>query len=240
MLDALVSGLFGVANTAVETATDRDIANANLDYQRETNVKNEALMRESWMRDDNAVQRRAEDMRAAGMSPLLAAGDAASNSGPTNMQAPHDQRHAIDFSGALNSLMQGMAIQKTVADMDAQKQQIELSRGELGIRQLEAANRMSLGTESNRIAAVNAGTGISRDKREGERFKLDKERHTSDMLGRSLDRDYTNILKASAEHNLAISRDKGIRTGDDSFGIQKLLLEGFKSIGNMIGNAVKK
>ena len=45
----------------------------NIAFQRETNAKNEALMRESWLRDDNAVQRRTKDLEAAGMSPLLAA-----------------------------------------------------------------------------------------------------------------------------------------------------------------------
>lgn len=55
---------------------------------KKANEKNESLMRESWQREDEAVQRRVADLKAAGMSPLLAAGSAASTSGPISVNAP--------------------------------------------------------------------------------------------------------------------------------------------------------
>lgn len=51
------------------------------------NAQNAALTRESWARDDTAVQRRANDMIAAGINPVMAAGSAATTSSPIPMQS---------------------------------------------------------------------------------------------------------------------------------------------------------
>jgi hypothetical protein len=61
-----------------------------------TNRQNERLTRESWLREDNAVQRRTKDLEDAGINPLLAAGQAASSSAAIPMKAPQ----LSDFGGA--------------------------------------------------------------------------------------------------------------------------------------------
>ena len=78
----------------------------NIAFQRETNAKNEALMRESWLRDDNAVQRRTKDLEAAGMSPLLAAGSAAGNSGTVSMQSPEAKHRSEYRSPQVGAMLQ--------------------------------------------------------------------------------------------------------------------------------------
>lgn len=76
----------GISSGASSANNERNIA-----MQRETNAQNERLMRESWGREDNAIQRRVTDLNQAGLSPVLAAGAAASSSSPIKMDAPSSQ-----------------------------------------------------------------------------------------------------------------------------------------------------
>lgn len=83
-----LGGALGLVSAGIDAGTDIYVNNKNLDYQRETNLKNEALMRESWAREDNAVQRRVADLKKAGLSPTLAAGSSAASGSPVSMVAP--------------------------------------------------------------------------------------------------------------------------------------------------------
>ena len=113
IIEGLVSGatggLLGLAGTASTNAANERIAEKNIAFQRETNAQNEMLMRESWGRDDTAVQRRTKDLVAAGMSPLLAAGAAAGNSGVVSMKAPesHQVVQQSGLAGAVSGIYQG-------------------------------------------------------------------------------------------------------------------------------------
>lgn len=96
----------GLLSGIVTNITNRQIAQENIDYQRWANQRNEELTRESWAREDNAVQRRVADLKAAGLNPLLAAGSAAASSGATAMQAPQNKFEYQSMADkALNSLL---------------------------------------------------------------------------------------------------------------------------------------
>lgn len=108
--------LFGnLIDAGVSYVTNKE----NLAFQKTALDKNEELTRESWMRDDNAVQRRVADLKAAGLSPVLAAGSAAGNSAPIKA-TPQESRFQTNF--ASSSLAQDIsAVQQIKANKETNK-----------------------------------------------------------------------------------------------------------------------
>lgn len=97
----------------------------------ETNKQNENLMRESWSREDNAVLRRVLDLKAAGLSPTLAAGSAAASSGPITLKHPKS-----GLSAAVNNALTVASAVKTLKTQDLQNENLK-KQGE----NLDLANR---------------------------------------------------------------------------------------------------
>lgn len=79
-----------------------------------TNKRNERLMREAWDREDTAVQRRKADLLAAGMNPVLAAGQAATSSAPIRLEAPEIN---ADLTAGLRAKTEAVQYAKTQAEL---------------------------------------------------------------------------------------------------------------------------
>nr|WAE43821.1 MAG: DNA pilot protein [Microviridae sp.] len=89
----------------------------NYESQRLNREQQLSLQQQSWAREDNAVQRRASDMKSAGINPLLAAGSSASASAPISVQGPQMAAPRLSFA---DKAVSGMSSQANIAQTKAQ------------------------------------------------------------------------------------------------------------------------
>lgn len=161
----IAGAALGAIGAGLGFATDQQ----NYKAQKEQLKWQKYAQRTTWEREDNAVQRRVDDLRAAGLSPVLAAGSAAQTSGPIQVTAPQRNLSAFDKAqGAMALMLQQRNITRTVAEeerikadaslakskevterhqrdlMDTQRYLAENQQAEVQAKTIEAASRTAL------------------------------------------------------------------------------------------------
>ena len=117
----ILGGVAGVAGAGLNFASQQE----NLAYQKWAQTQ-------SWAREDNAVQRRAADLQAAGLSKTLAAGSAAQTMAPIRTDAP--QVNSESLQRGFGSMAEAA---QTYMNLTAQKAQIDKTTEENKLLRLQ-------------------------------------------------------------------------------------------------------
>lgn len=100
--------------------------NKNLNYQK-------SMQQQAWAREDNATQRRVADLKAAGLSPTLAAGSAAQASAPIQTHAPQYGGPSFQEKAA-----NYLAMTKMKSDVGITKAQERIAKAQAAVAEHDA------------------------------------------------------------------------------------------------------
>ena len=146
-VSSMIDTLGNMRNTDKTNQTNKDIANQNLQFQNENLQYQKDLQKQIFAREDNAVQRRVDDLVAAGLSPTLAAGSAANAGQAIETQALHNDYspQTMPTYGLSSMIGAGLDALKAVGELNRQKAEIDYLQNQSKNVQADTANKLIFG-----------------------------------------------------------------------------------------------
>lgn len=150
-VSSMIDTLGNMRNTDKTNQTNKDIANQNLQFQNENLQYQKDLQKQIFAREDNAVQRRVDDLVAAGLSPTLAAGSAANAGQAIETQALHNDYSpkTMPTYGLSSMIGAGLDALKAVGELNRQKSEIEYLQNQSANVKADTANKLIFGENAD-------------------------------------------------------------------------------------------
>lgn len=150
-VSSLLDTLGDMRNTDKTNQTNKDIANQNLQFQNENLQYQKDLQKQIFAREDNAVQRRVDDLVSAGLSPTLAAGSAANAGQAIETQALHNDYSpkTMPTYGLSSMIGAGLDALKAVGELNRQRSEIEYLQNQSKNVQADTANKLIFGENAD-------------------------------------------------------------------------------------------
>ena len=150
-VSSLIDTLGNMRNTDKTNQANKDIANQNLQFQNENLQYQKDLQKQIFAREDNAVQRRVDDLVAAGLSPTLAAGSAANAGQAIETQALHNDYSpkTMPTYGLSSMIGAGLDALKAVGELNRQKAEIDYLQNQSKNVQADTANKLIFGENAD-------------------------------------------------------------------------------------------
>lgn len=123
---SITNNLLGIASIGLQAYNSyqqQQNYESNFQQQKNAFAYNVGLQNTIFNREDNAVQRRAADLKAAGLSPVLAAGSAANAGAVIHTDAP--QQQTLDIPNMLQAVMSLMKMKEDITNTVAQRDLIK-------------------------------------------------------------------------------------------------------------------
>lgn len=167
---------------------------------------NKEVQQRTWEREDTAVQRRLNDLKASGINPLMAAGQSANSGGQVAQTAPNLEAPSINIglSESISKVIEAISASQNIAQSKAQEQliQSEILTGE--------KTRGKITKETQKMQK-------EIDKMHNETLKIDAERNkiTSEMMKIDSERQLHELQRQINLYNYLRSKGMKLRTTDN-------------------------
>lgn len=133
---AIIGGGVGLASNLVGTLSDYNVSQKNLNRQEAQLSQELKMWQTSMAREDSSVQRRVADLKAAGLSPVLAAGSGASTQSPIKLTTPQ-RDFKMSRVDPIQSVATALGLVKSQADVSQTAAQTELIKAQTESKAIE-------------------------------------------------------------------------------------------------------